>query len=211
MKTTKIITLLIVTTIYISCVPIASLEDGRSLGKGWNEISCVVNTVSISRDSINLPGSFPIVEIKFNRGVTNRLDLGFSLNSSLIPSLKTKFQVIGNKSSFFASSVGVSIGMTLSMSETNIIENYNCQFTSFNSIHVKNLSSFMNPKYIYLNSPVDEYYDLEQSIFKFNSLNYGFIFNNGSSRWGTEMTYSKVEEQIISSYAISYTYRFYEK
>ncbi len=100
-----------------SCVSLNSHQVGRTLGQdnyaafGSFNFGYLPSETYWAMDS----GSFYIAEIGALYGIHENLDAGLKVNSSFHFTWMSKYQFIGNKHSFFASSVGLDVGASITL------------------------------------------------------------------------------------------------
>lgn len=99
-----------------SCMPLAGLQTGRSLGKGNGIITPYLQSGNIYLPKDDTEKSISFVSTagaQFSTGITNRLDLGGKVDISSFAAFQMKYQVLGNQTSTFAASVGAEVGLML--------------------------------------------------------------------------------------------------
>ena len=139
-----------------SCITISSYQTGRTVGKGIWEIEMAGNGFIVEDEPISfIPFTprqeekvllLPYGELNNYYGVTENLDLGIRLSSSLYGALTFKQQLIGGKDSPGAVAIGGSFGAFLQ----DGIRGWDVRLPVFFSFHpYKKLDIYMNPNYIY--------------------------------------------------------------
>lgn len=137
-----------------SCVSLNSHQTGRTVGKG-NHSSLVnfnfgyINSSQYS--AIEDSGAFYIAEIGAFHGIGENLDIGLRVNSSSHFTGLCKLQFVGDKESFFASSVGLDIGAAPLALPVGGAMSYSSGLCLFNSIHPTDyLTITVSPRYTFL-------------------------------------------------------------
>ena len=125
-----------------SCVSLNSHQTGRTVGKDDYAAFANVN-LGIDPDPIHQ------VEVGAFHGIKENLDLGVKINSFFHLTGLSKLQIIGNKNSLFASSIGMNIGITPYGLPVGLI-GYSSTLSLFNSIHPTDYLAFtFSPTYHY--------------------------------------------------------------
>lgn len=112
----SILWLIVLLFLLPSCMPLAGLQTGRSLGKGNGIITPYLQSgnIYLPKDDTEKSISFvPTAGAQFSTGITNRLDLGGKVDISSFAAFQIKYQVLGNQASIFAASVGAEAGLML--------------------------------------------------------------------------------------------------
>ena len=87
------------------------------------------------------------MELGAFHGITETLDLGLKINSTLQITGISKYQIIGSKKSKFASSVGLDIGLNLFTSSYGVLF-YNGKLSIYNSYHFTDkIALTLSPSY----------------------------------------------------------------
>ncbi len=136
-----------------SCVSLNSHQLGRTLGQdnyaafGSFNFGYLPSETCFTIDS----GSFYIAEIGALYGIHENLDAGLKVNSSFYFTWMSKYQFIGHKHSFFASSVGLDVGASPIGALMMHVTSYSGTLSLFNSIHPTDyLAITLAPRYTYL-------------------------------------------------------------
>lgn len=190
-----------------SCLPFIKMESGRTLEKGKNSIGLTATSYRLrdSNDNENL--DLPYLEVKYKRGLTDKFQFSLGMNSIGFIMADTKYQIVGDKTSFFALSIGVGADALL------IIPNYGSKternikvsIPLYSSIHLnEKFYFFLNPQYS------------RQYIFGDNDINFlgasiglGYYLNRGEVNLGG--TYFKPLGNLtgnLSQIGLSYRYNF---
>lgn len=90
-----------------ACSPTIVGQSGRTLGQGGNEFSIHGNVPfrPIYGTSEWVP--LPEVQVKYQRGLSDGFDIAIGANSAAGLLLESKFQIVGNQSGKFATSLGL--------------------------------------------------------------------------------------------------------
>jgi len=135
-----------------SCAQLSLFQDGRTIGKGNTEIGATASLYGFDEDlldedisSIIVPGAIVYV----NRGVHEDLDLQFSVSSALNMLLGMKYQLVGSKTSKFATAINPGYSIQYGgVNETFPVSRLHLAFVS--SFHPNEKTSvFFEPRYIY--------------------------------------------------------------
>lgn len=139
---------------FSNCASLTGFQDGRTLGTNNGELSASIN-FSQSPDfndweddssSVNIPTIFfPSIEFGGRYGVGERVDITMRMNTNLNLGVGAKFQVVGDRESSAALSLGAEVA-TFGL----IAGLWNIQVPVFFSLHPKeNFAWYLNPRYIY--------------------------------------------------------------
>lgn len=112
----SILRLIVLFFLLPSCMPLAGLQTGRSLGKGNGVVTLYLQSGNIylpQDDTEKIIPFVPTAGAQFSTGVTNRLDLGAKVDISSFGVFQMKYQILGNQKSQFAASVGAEAGLML--------------------------------------------------------------------------------------------------
>ncbi len=153
-RTTKILLKLLIIIISLglaSCISLNSHQTGKTVGKDNYSIFGNFNTVHIdSGQYFSDEGYYMIMEIGVYHGLKENFDLGFKVNSYFFITGISKYQFIGNKTSIFASSVGLNIGVGVPFGLIMEEFSYSSSLSLFNSIHPTDyLEIKVSPRYTY--------------------------------------------------------------
>lgn len=153
LKTLTTLLMIIISLGLLSCVSLNSHQTGRTVGKDNYSFFGNFNFGRFDSDqylTMEDSGAFFIAEIGTFYGINQDFDLGLKVNSSSHLTVISKFQLIGDESSAFASSFGFDIGaapLGLLMGAMS----YSSSFSLFNSIHpTDDLAFTFSPRYTYL-------------------------------------------------------------
>lgn len=148
MKKTSL--LVIYSIFYLSsCVSLTGLEEGRSLGEGNSEFGAGI-AYTAAPDILDDDGEgfdstigYPTIDFSYKRGITDKLDVGGRLTSSLSAGLFLKYQVVGDQNSKFTMAPGLDISTFAGLT-------YAIQVPLNMSVHPsKDLSINFAPRFIY--------------------------------------------------------------
>jgi hypothetical protein len=138
------------------CNTINTFQTGRSLGKSNYELAASATFIKDFENTydINVKRNTPFWVMNGAYGISDNLDIGckFGIGNSLSPFIKRQF--IGDKNSFFASSLALETGINLSYLSSG---NFDYYVTSplIMSIHPKDyLSFYLSPRYIFSTTKV---------------------------------------------------------
>lgn len=108
------------TMLLSNCASLTGFTDGRTVGKNNGEISGSLNFSQSPKfrdfadDSVNIGSDFrftiPSVELAGRFGVAEKVDIGVRMSSNLNLALDAKFQVLGDRESQTALSLGAGFG-----------------------------------------------------------------------------------------------------
>ncbi|MCE2789413.1 MAG: hypothetical protein LW630_05815 [Saprospiraceae bacterium] len=136
------------------CASLTGYQDGRSLGEGNGEASVSLNfsqspaftDLEDSVDVTYIPRlAFPNLELGGRYGLTDRLDLLLKLNTNLNVGVGAKYQLVGDRMSPFAMSLGAEVG-TFGL----VVGLWNLQLPAYFSYHPnEKISIYASPRYIY--------------------------------------------------------------
>lgn len=132
-----------------SCLSLNSHQTGRTLGKDKGVMFVTANVGTLGSDSYSSEldsASVYVFEFGSRFGMSDRIDIGYKINSALQATFSGKYQYTGTKTSLFASSVGIDFGVGLIC--------YNGSVVSYNSIHLYNdiITLTFTPRYVHLGS-----------------------------------------------------------
>lgn len=136
-----------------SCASLTGFQDGRTVGRNNGEfyaslnVSATPNFDAWEDDSVtvNVPTlTFPSLEFGGRYGVSEKVDLTLRLNTNLNVGIGAKFQVIGDRQSPFAMSLGAEVG-----SFGVVLGLLNVQVPVYLSIHPsESFGWYLTPRYI---------------------------------------------------------------
>lgn len=136
-----------------SCASLTSFQDGRTVGKDNGDFYASLN-FSSSPDFnkweddtavVNVPTlTFPNLELGGRYGVGEKVDVTLRLNTNLNVGIGAKFQIIGDRQSPFAMSLGAEVG-----SFGIVLGLLNVQVPVYLSVHPsESFSWYLTPRYI---------------------------------------------------------------
>ncbi len=136
-----------------SCASLTGFQDGRTVGKDNGDFYGSLNFAASpdfnewQNDSVvvNVPTlTFPNLEFGGRYGVGEKVDLTLRLNTNLNVGIGAKFQVIGDRQSPFAMSLGAEVG-----SFGIVLGLLNVQVPVYLSVHPsESFSWYLTPRYI---------------------------------------------------------------
>jgi len=88
---------------FASCVSLNTNQTGRSLGANNNSLSTSISygsTNDIDYGSVADNGKYYFGNIRYQRGMTNKFDIGVTINLSSFIITSLKYQVIGQENHF---------------------------------------------------------------------------------------------------------------
>ncbi len=117
-----------------SCIPFAKMESGKTLGKGKSSLGGSVSSFSI-KENENIT-TVPNIEIKYQLGISNKMDIGIGINGIGFVMLDGKYQVIGDHSSKFALSLGLGAdALLIAPSNSDVKKNIKFSLPIYTSYH----------------------------------------------------------------------------
>ena len=139
---------------FISCTSISGFQTGKVMKKGENQYSTALNATrnysfgwASEKDDLSNLFTYPIVDLSFRRGLSDKLELGFKMNTSFNLILDTKYQFFGDQESTFAISTGLGLGIFLSATEDSPLLNFHVPlYTSYHPLPYLDL--YLAPRYI---------------------------------------------------------------
>ncbi len=135
-----------------SCAQLTRLDTARTVGDGNTEIGAQVTGYGFNQTaSPDLgAGILPFVELNVNRGITEKMDLSISANTSLNVYTNVKYQIYGDQESAVAIAVlpGADVQFGgFDNSNQNIF--FRPHLSGIISLHQDEWALFAEPKYIY--------------------------------------------------------------
>lgn len=115
--------LLFLLLILNSCAQLSSFQTGRTSGKGNGEGGIAVSASGIS-DAFDTDSRavFFVGEAFARYGVGENFDIGLKLSTGLTGVFDFKYQIVGDKISPFAMSLGPGIGFSGAIAETSLVQ-----------------------------------------------------------------------------------------
>ena len=145
--------LAIVICIFLSsCAQLTRLDTGRTIGDNNMELGGYITAYGINEAaSPDLGGgALPVIGFQINYGLSDKIDMNASLNSSGNIYLNPKIQLVGDQESSFALSVlpGIDIQAgSLDDGDQPLI--FRPHLSTILSFHQDEWAAFLEPKYIY--------------------------------------------------------------
>ena len=176
-----------------SCAQLTRLDTARTIGEGNTEIGAQLSAYGFNEASSPDLGSgaVPFLVLNLNRGVSEKMDLMFSANTSANIFFSPKYQIIGDRNSNFAVAVLPGVDMQLgnidSQDEPSVY--FRPHISSIISLHQDEWALFVEPKYIYqywtkthfLGSTVGVDYSFERTSFALG-VSYFPVLDEGTNR-----------------------------
>ncbi len=154
MKIPRHLILILFSSIVLSgCVSLNSHQSGRTSGKDNYSISGNFNFGKIKSEqyfALEDSGYYYIAEVGGQYGIKENIDLGLIVNTSTHCTVTSKLQIIGDKHSLFATSLGFDLGIGPLALLAGAIS-YSSSFSIYNSFHLGDkVAITLTPKYTYL-------------------------------------------------------------
>jgi hypothetical protein len=180
---------------FTGCASLTGFQDGRTLGQDNGELGVSLN-FSQSPDfddweeefddsvNVDIPQLFfPSFEFSGRYGVADKVDIGVRLNTNLNLGVSGKFQVVGDKESQFAMSLGAEVGTFGLVSGL-----WNVQIPVFLSVHPsERFTWYLTPRYIY---QFTSYAGADNGL-SYVGANTGLMFGN-RNKFGIDVGYYSV-------------------
>lgn len=134
-----------------SCASLTGFEEGKVLGEGNKEAIVSGNYTTVpdllSDDfdtlAINDNIGFPNIEFSYKYGITDKLDVGGRISTTLTTSAYAKYQLVGDNSSKFALAGGLEIGTFAGIAYTVGIPVYASIYPT------ESITININPRFLY--------------------------------------------------------------
>ncbi|MBK8501435.1 MAG: hypothetical protein IPL46_04065 [Saprospiraceae bacterium] len=142
----KVVIVLQLSLLLTSCAQLSSFQTGRTSGKGNGEVGIAASASGIS-DAFETDASatFFVGEAYGRYGVGENFDIGLKLSTALTGVFDFKYQILGDKISPFAMSIGPGIGFQGAIAETLV----QLHFPLHLSYHPnEKLAIYASPRYI---------------------------------------------------------------
>lgn len=146
----------------VGCASLTGYQDGKTVGQGNGEAMVSLNISQTPdfgafEDSLNITDInsffFPNIELGGRYGATENLDITVRMNTNLNLGVGAKYQIVGDRSSNFAVSVGTEIATFGLISGL-----WNVQIPVYTSYHpTEKLAIYASPRYIYQFSSVGSF------------------------------------------------------
>jgi hypothetical protein len=183
-----------------NCASLTGLQDGRTVGKGNGEMSVSINASQTPdfnkwKDQIDtitkIPRYFfPNFEFGGRYGVADNIDITLRLNTNLNVGLGAKFQVIGDRESAVALSLGAEVG-----SFGLVTGLWNVQVPVFFSVHpTPKFAWYLTPRYI----RQFEVYSGVSGGLNYVGANTGLLFGE-KNKFGLDLGYYNLSSGGIST------------
>jgi hypothetical protein len=183
-----------------NCASLTGFQDGRTIGQGNGEISASLN-VSQTPDFTKWKDQFdtitkipryfvPNIEVGGRYGIAEKFDITLKLSTTLNVGIGGKFQVIGDRQSKAALSVGAEIGTFGLISGL-----WNVQVPVYFSLHPsETFSWYVTPRYI---RQFEVYSGVSGGV-DYLGANTGLLFGN-KNKFGFDLGYYNFSSGGISS------------
>jgi hypothetical protein len=146
------------------CLSLSTIQTGKTIGEDNVELALSGSYGRFSQISVlDNEGDFdnqPLISVSGQYGVSDRVDIGLRFNQNTFVGPTVKWQIMGNKESTFAGSIGLDIGFNFF---AFVFGNFTYYTTIplYLSYHPKNsISFYLTPRYLI----TSEYIFVDQSI-----------------------------------------------
>ncbi len=204
------------TSIFVGCISVSPHQTGRTLGEKGAVLHGSYNFGMVNegqvfrgdkgsteiRDDDNT--TLHLIEVGAQAALNENIDIGFRMNNSGHFTGTLKGQILGNKSSLFASSMGTEAGFN-AFGIVSVMAGFHVAFSSFNSLHVTDyLAIGFSPRYIFVD--VSGYGPFKSWSYSGSMLGYSaglyagrkHIFSLEFSQYALDMPYRAYHSPIIS-------------
>lgn len=162
MESKNLILLILILLTKSGCLSFTGYEDGKTIGKGKLESMPSLNfnkapSITFFENEKELNGIpiliYPNLAMSYKYGINNKTDIYSEVGTNLNVTGGLKHQLMGNRSSTFALSIGCEVGV-LALNNSSIL---NFQIPIYSSYHPsEKVSLYLSPRYVYqLKSPED--------------------------------------------------------
>lgn len=141
--------LLVFSLFFISCGTYSSMQTGRTVEQGTGEVgvalfrpSSIINAIKIKNDDSKFTKfKLGYLHVNAKYGITDQAEIGVNLNTYCQIGVEGKYQLVGDKESLFALSVGAAVN-------TFFFQYYEYQLPVHMSLHpIGDLAIYFTPKY----------------------------------------------------------------
>jgi hypothetical protein len=175
-----------------SCASLSGFHTGKTVGKDNGEFTIALNLANAPDftgdeevdDEINNI-LFPNIELGGRYGVSEKVDIGMRLNTSLNILIDAKVQVVGDQESTFAMALGGGVGSFGLISTNGALLNF--QVPVYTSYHPsETVALYLSPRYIGQFGT-----DFSESVSYLNYLgsNFGAEFGRSNTKFGVDIGY----------------------
>jgi hypothetical protein len=119
----KLVVLLHSSLLFIGCAQLSSFQTGRTSGKGNGEAGIAASASGIT-DAFDTDANatFFVGEAYGRYGVSENFDIGLKLSTGLTGVFDFKYQIVGDRISPFAMSIGPGVGFQGAIAESALIQ-----------------------------------------------------------------------------------------
>ncbi len=148
------IAILLFIVFFTGCIPFLKMESGRTLSQGKSSIGLSATSYTISdnsNSSVFKRLTVPDLQVRAKHGITDRLELGVGFSNIGFFMFDGKYQVVGDKNSNFAMSLGIGGDALLFFlnrrESTDVSKNIKVSIPVYMSIHPsEKFYFFLNPQ-----------------------------------------------------------------
>jgi hypothetical protein len=206
--------LLIFSVIFTGCVSLNSHQSGRTSGKDNYCLTGNFNFGKIKSGqyfALEDSGYYYIAEVGGQYGIKENIDLGLIVNTSTHFTVTSKLQIIGDKHSLFATSLGFDLGIGPLALLAGAIS-YSSSFSIYNSLHLGDkIAITLTPKYTYLgftNLTKEYAFTTKNNIYGYST---GLILGNKHQillEWSQYVNDTKFTFQQSPQISLGYRFNF---
>jgi hypothetical protein len=133
--------------ILTSCAQLSTFQTGRTSGKGNGEAGMAMSASGITQ-AFDTDGSatFVVAEAFGHYGIAQNFDIGLKLSTGLTGVIDFKYQIVGDKTSPFAMSVGPGIGFQGAIAGTSLLQIHLPLHMSYHPS--ERMAIYASPRYI---------------------------------------------------------------
>jgi hypothetical protein len=183
------------------CASLSGFHTGKTVGENNGEILLSLNLANApdftgDEEIDDAIGNvfFPNIEFGGRYGVTEKLDVGLKLNTSLNLLVDTKYQIVGDQESPFAMAVGAGFGTFGLISVNGALLNF--QVPLYTSFHpADNVAIYLSPRYI---GQFGLTVAGNSSLLNYLGSNFGVEFGRNDFRFGFDFAYYSLANSNLS-------------
>lgn len=144
--------LVIMTLLLSNCASISGFQTARTTPEETVVVSPAINLakaydLDVDSETTNNDPLIPIVDVTARYGVTENIDIGIKINTTMQFTADMKYQFYGDQESKLALATGPGVGFFVVQIEDNF--NVNFHFPLYASYHPKeNIHLYLSPRYI---------------------------------------------------------------
>ncbi len=143
------IAILLFIVFFTGCIPFLKMESGRTLSQGKSSIGLSATSYTLSDGGSGV--TIADLQVRAKHGITDRLELGVGFSNIGFLMFDGKYQVIGDKNSNFALSLGLGADALIfafkSSRLTGVNSNLKVSFPIYMSMHPsEKFYFFLNPQ-----------------------------------------------------------------